>query len=211
MYRTLLLILAFSIASISYSQLANFKGGIEAGITGTQVDGDDLGGYNKAGFRAGAFIEKEFNKKWSSLFSMVYFPKGSRDSISFAIKLHYIEMPLSIRYHHPKGIMGEAGLGLGYLFAQKAIRLNEFSQVETGDEAFSNFDFTMHLGVGYKLFPYTYLHAQWSYSLIPILGGYNQTPKLQTNTLMEVMGLYGMYNNTLMIALQIYLGKRERS
>ncbi len=192
-----------------FGQLANFKGGIEAGITGTQVDGENLSGYNKAGFRFGGFIEKPLNDKWSGQFSMVYFPKGSRDSTTFAIKLHYIEMPFTLKYYHKSGVFGEAGLGIAYLFSQKSMRINDFSQIESGEENFSDIDFTTHLGIGYKVFDYTYVHAQWSYSLLPILGGYGRTPNLQTNTLMEALGFYGLYNNTIMISLQVYLGNRK--
>ena len=34
-----------------------FKGGLLVGITGSQIDGDDMGGYNKPGVTVGFFCE----------------------------------------------------------------------------------------------------------------------------------------------------------
>lgn len=210
MYRTLLLILAFSIASISYSQLANFKGGIEGGVMGTQVDGDTLSGYDKAGIRVGGFIEREITEKISMQFSMLYVQKGSKgeqdpDDLSsfYKINLHYIDMPLTAKYYHKSGIIGEAGLGLGYLFSSLEAGNNEFGQyIEDDEPEFNRFEVSYHLGIGYKLFPYTSVHAQFSYSMFKIRGKYQS----------QIPGVFaGQYNNTLTIALQIYLGKRERS
>lgn len=192
-----------------FGQKANFKGGLEGGIVGTQVDGENLSGFNKAGFRFGGFIEKPLNDKWSGQFSMVYFPKGSRDSINYAIRLHYIEMPLTIRYYHQSGVFGEAGLSLGYLFSQKEQGIIDFGYHQTNEAGFNDFELGSHLGVGYKLFPNTYVHAQWGYSLLPIWGDGEYIRNVQYNSLMEFFGLYGLYNNTLMLSLQVYLGTRK--
>jgi hypothetical protein len=198
------------IISVSFGQLADFKGGLEGGIMGTQVDGDTLSGYDKAGVRIGGFIEREINDKISMQFSMLYVQKGSKgdqdpDDFSsyYKINLHYIDMPITARYHHKSGVFGEAGIALGYLFAQRESGNNEFGQyINDEDPGFNKIEFSYHLGVGYKLFPYTSVHAQFSYSMLKIRGKYNS----------QIPGVWaGQYNNTLSIALQIYLGKRQRT
>mgnify|MGYP001340837638 CR=1 FL=1 len=209
MYKILLTLSGLLIISLSFGQLANFKGGIEGGIMGTQVDGDTLSGYNKAGVRVGGFIEKEINDKISMQFSMLYAQKGSQgdknsDDLNsyYEIKLHYIDMPLTAKYYHKSGVFGEAGIGLGYLFKSKeAANIDGLYYVDE-NPGFNRFEFSYHLGIGYKLFPYTSIHAQFSYSLFKIRGKYQS----------QIPGVFaGQYNNTLMVALQIYLGKRERS
>ena len=210
MYKIALIIIALTISTFSFSQLANFKGGIEGGIMGTQVDGDTLSGYDKAGIRIGGFIEREINEKISMQFSMLYVQKGSKgdrnaDELSsyYEINLHYIDMPLTAIYNHKSGVFGEAGVALGYLFTAKEAGNNEFGQyIKDENPEFKRFEFSYHLGIGYRLFPYTSVHAQFSYSLFKIRGKYQS----------QVFGIRaGQYNNTLMVALQIYLGKRERS
>ncbi|HKK58666.1 MAG TPA: outer membrane beta-barrel protein, partial [Salinivirga sp.] len=103
---SVIFILLFA-ASIASAQLANFKGGLEAGVMGTQVDGDTLSGYDKAGLRVGGFIEKPVTEEISVQFAMVYTQKGSQgekkvdDPFSFyEINLHYVDMPLTARYYH---------------------------------------------------------------------------------------------------------------
>lgn len=209
MYKISLLLVTILFVNLASGQEFNFKGGIEGGITGTQVDGDTLSGYDKAGIRFGGFIEKPISDKISMLFSMLYVQKGSRgeqnpDDLSsyYKINLHYIDMPLTARYYHKTGVFGEAGLALGYLFAQEEAGNNEFGQyIKDEDPGFNRFEVSYHLGIGYKLFPYTSVHAQFNYSLFKIRGKYKS----------QIPGVWaGQYNNGLMIALQIYLGNRER-
>ncbi len=192
----------------AHAQFANFKGGVEVGVMGTQVDGDTLAGYDKAGLRVGGYIEKPFTKTISIQFGMLYTQKGSQgeknvnDPFSFyEINLHYIDMPLTARYYHNSGVFGESGLALGYLFKQKEEGNNQVGQFRVDESpGFNNFEVSWHLGIGYRLFPYTSVHAQFGYSLLKIRGKYDS----------EIPGVYaGQYNNTLMVALQIYLGSRD--
>jgi len=210
MYKSILIVAAFFVSSFTYGQLADFKGGIEGGVMGTQVDGDTLSGYDKAGVRIGGFIERAVNDQISMQFAMLYVQKGSKgeqnpDDLSsyYRINLHYIDMPLTARYHHASGLIGEAGLGLGYLFASEEAGNNEFGQyMKDDDPEFNRFEVSYHVGIGYKLFPYTTVHAQFNYSMFKIRGKYQS----------QIPGVFaGQYNNTLMVALQIYLGKRDRS
>jgi hypothetical protein len=209
MYKAILCLFGIFITTLSFGQFADFKGGIEGGITGTQVDGDTLSGYGKAGVRVGGFIEKSISDKISMQFSLLYVQKGSKGdhnpedpSSYYKISLHYIDMPLTARYYHKSGAFGEAGLGLGYLFSQEESGNNEFNQyIKDEDPGFNRFEVSYHLGIGYKIFPYTSVHAQFNYSLLKIRGKYKS----------QIPGVWaGQYNNSLMVALQIYLGKRER-
>ena len=204
-----LLFLLFLVSSIN-AQIAGFKGGLEAGVMGTQVDGDTLSGYDKAGLRVGGFIEKPVTEEISVQFGMLYTQKGSQgeknanDPYSFyEINLHYIDMPLTARYYHQSGIFGEGGIALGYLFQQKEEGNNTVGQfMQDNSPGFNKLEVSGHLGIGYKLFPYTSVHAQFSYSLAKIRGKYTS----------RIPGVYaGQYNNTLMVSLQIYLGKRNDS
>ena len=136
------ILISTSLTLSMHAQKAGFKGGIEAGIMGTQVDGDTLSGYDKAGLRLGAFIEREINKDFDFQFAILYTQKGSKgaknpDNLStyYEINLHYIDMPITARYKHRSGFMGEAGVALGYLFKQQEMGYDAFMQFRKDDSA----------------------------------------------------------------------------
>ena len=89
--------------SISYCQ--NFKAAILVGANFSQVDGDQLGGYNKLGLNTGIEISRSVNDNWDAAFEIRYTMKGSKKvldpkSLDPTLKLsyHYIEVPLLAKY-----------------------------------------------------------------------------------------------------------------
>lgn len=203
------LLLTFITFSL-YAQKANFKGGLEIGIMGTQVDGDTLSGYDKAGLRLGAFIEREINKDFDIQFALLYTQKGAKGakkpndlSSYYETNLHYIDMPLTGRYKHHSGLMGEAGLALGYLFKQQEMGYDDFTNFrKDNDPGFNRFEVSWHLGLGYRIFANVIVHTQFNYSLLRIRGKYDS----------QIPGVFsGQFNNTLMVSLQIFLGKSRKA
>ncbi|MFM9005662.1 MAG: hypothetical protein ACKOSR_09205, partial [Flavobacteriales bacterium] len=64
----------------------SFKGGLLLGGVTSQISGDGLGGWDKFGMTAGAWVQVPFSKKVSATMSMKYINKGSRtklDTITF--------------------------------------------------------------------------------------------------------------------------------
>ncbi len=55
-----------------------FRGGMQAGLTASEVSGDDAGGPNKLGFFATAFINLDIRPHSRVQFEMMYIQKGSR-------------------------------------------------------------------------------------------------------------------------------------
>ncbi len=106
------------IFTLPFSSLAQvFNAGVIAGISGSQVEGDGYGGYNKLGFIIGGFTNTSFSEKLSSQLEIYYINKGSKknpqpdkgDVDAFSLNLNYVEVPISIRYAHKKFIF-EGGL-----------------------------------------------------------------------------------------------------
>ena len=54
-----------------------FKAGLLAGLSGSQIEGDGYGGYNKLGFIAGGFSNVDLNEKWSTQIEIYFINKGS--------------------------------------------------------------------------------------------------------------------------------------
>lgn len=83
-----------------------FKAGVLGGMTATQVDGDNYGGYDKIGVLAGGFVHTDISDKFILQMELSYIQKGSRkypnpkegDYTEFLIRLNYVEVPLVLRY-----------------------------------------------------------------------------------------------------------------
>ena len=67
-----------SFAQEESGQKRNFKGGLIAGAVTSQISGDGLGGWDKFGLAAGAWVNVPFSDRASATMSMKYINKGSR-------------------------------------------------------------------------------------------------------------------------------------
>ena len=91
-------------------QAQNFGGGVLLGLSTSQVGGDDLGGFNKAGVLVGVFANKKISAVLSFQMEMTFIQKGSNnpnmndaDHLNYLkedISSSYFEMPLLLQYHH---------------------------------------------------------------------------------------------------------------
>jgi hypothetical protein len=110
---------------ISNLHAQNFGGGIILGLSTSQVGGDDLGGFNKAGILAGVFAHKSISALFSFQMEMTYIQKGSNnpDMNDYKsknvgtpdISLSYIEVPLLLQYKQSETLKIEGGLISAYL------------------------------------------------------------------------------------------------
>ncbi|MDZ4824057.1 MAG: porin family protein [Flavobacteriales bacterium] len=93
--------LAFCNSNILFSQ-SEFTGGLMAGPVTSQISGDGLGGWDKFGFAAGAWVNMSFSKKTGITMAMQFINKGSKkpadpnnfDYSTFRYNLNYIDVPL---------------------------------------------------------------------------------------------------------------------
>ncbi|PKP52356.1 MAG: hypothetical protein CVT92_09340 [Bacteroidetes bacterium HGW-Bacteroidetes-1] len=118
-YFFLPILFLFSMSSI-HSQ--SFNGGINAGITVSQIAGDGMAGYNKAGLYGGFFVQYFVNQSSSLQMELSYIQKGSARSenpndptiFQYLRRLNYIELPLIFQYHL-RPLIFEAGLSADFL------------------------------------------------------------------------------------------------
>ena len=54
----------------------SFDGGLLAGLTTSQISGDNLGGFNKLGVAIGFFTQRNISEKSKLKFELSYFQKG---------------------------------------------------------------------------------------------------------------------------------------
>lgn len=97
-----------------------YRADLMLGANFSQVDGDQMGGYNKLGINFGFAINREVKKDWQAGFELHYSQKGSKkildpDIIDPALVLnyHYIEVPLLASYSYNKAITFFGGPAIG--------------------------------------------------------------------------------------------------
>lgn len=187
-----------------------FSGGVLAGLTASQVDGDSYGGYNKIGFQGGVFVCTDFRKNFGARMEIRYAGRGAQkvttadDTEVYKLALHYIDLPLMATYTLRKKVIFDLGIVPGYLFAKNG----EDSGGKLPQEFlvdFKRFDLAWLAGVNYRITKNLSVNLRYSYSLLSI------------NDFQDRTGIYswvgnlfgyrtGDYNNylTLGICYQLY-------
>jgi len=157
--------LLFSIFIISYSHSfsQNFKAGALAGVSTSQVSGDQMGGFNKVGLKIGAFVNHPINMASRGQLSMYYIDKGSNDVRSqFKIDLSYIETAWSIQ-KTSKGFIYEGGVLFGVLINGKTYDLYGYEDRYKGD--FYKFDIGAKISAGIRMKPKLFMFWELSNTL----------------------------------------------
>ena len=158
-----------SFAQDESSQKRNFKGGLIAGAVTSQISGDGLGGWDKFGLAAGAWVNVPFSDRSSATMTMKYVNKGSRtkrDTINFetfGYYLNYIEVPLWFSYRLSKKsdsrLVLNVGPCIGFLLNQKKKENGVDREI---DPPFEKLDVGAELGVSYWLTPSFGVHLMGS-------------------------------------------------
>lgn len=170
---TFFLTLSFLFIIFHSSLAQQFKAGLKAGVAASQISGDRLSGFNKAGLSCGAFVHRNIQPKYSMGLELLYTQKGSRknanpsdgDFESYLLRLNYLELPLTIKYIQSHTFTFELGPGIGYL-------LYSYEQDQNGTlpnrESFKTMEWFAHVGMHYFIHPNISLHTRGSYSFIPV-------------------------------------------
>ena len=165
------LIISFVIMSLNlFSQ--NFTGGLIGGISTSQVSGDNLGGYHKAGLFLGVFTQLSISPISNLKMEMNFIQKGSnnpkmlKNGIS-DISTSYLEVPISTHYYQNEITSFEIGGQIAFLLTStdndiygsvSSELINPFNKVDIG--AF--------IGMNYHLSDKIILNSRMSNSIIPI-------------------------------------------
>ena len=192
-----------SFAQEESGQKRNFKGGLIAGAVTSQISGDGLGGWDKFGLAAGAWVNVPFSDRASATMSMKYINKGSRtkrDTINFetyGYYLNYIEIPLWFSYRLSRKsesrLLISGGPVVGFLMKQKIISNGYDYEV---NPPFEKLDVGAELGVSYWLTPSFGVHLMGSTSVMP-----TRPNPAQTNQFSYYER--GNYNQTLQLLLSV--------
>lgn len=176
-----------------------FHGGIFLGVSTSQVSGDQLSGFHKAGLYGGAFVNFHLTDKWLIQIETDYIQKGSRknpkpehgDYTSYRLNLQYFEFPVIIKWQFTERFGFEAGPALAYLLKNTNVEKDE-SGIMPNRPAFNNFDLSMMGGFTVNIISHLKVNVRASQSILPIRKHFSgQTYRLNR----------GQYNSVLAFTL----------
>lgn len=172
-------------AKIAVAQ--SFNGGLIAGATFCQVDGDKYFGYNKLGFTAGGYVNLPIANHFALQMELKYTQMGAKSSIKeaelptygqYKLVLHYAEIPLMLRYDF--GHFTVYGKSLDFLSLEAGFSLDFLLKYygEMGSQQFWKFNFfsvSGNFGLHFALSDHWGLGARMMYSITPMQT--NPTPQ----------------------------------
>lgn len=175
-----------------------FNGGFYTGVAASQLDGDQFEGYNKAGFLFGAYINRKVYTQTQFQLGLRYMQKGSKkadtkNNVYYKSHLHYVEMPLTLKYLYNKKLAFEGGFALGYLL--KALEDKDGAGLLLAEPDFNKLEFSGLLGVTYFWTEKISFQAHFSYSLLPVRPFFPDYNTIQK----------GQYNNVVYFSLAYHI------
>lgn len=204
-YLNIFLIIVLSInlnaQNLSKSE-GNIKGGVRFGLVGSQISGDDLGGYHKLGVYSGLFANIPISEsgKWKFQMELNFIMKGSKSNFSYRedrsmtddykLTMLYTETPFMFQYNfgYIKNAKGnvydfyfEMGPTLNFLFYQKE---DDQNGTILHTQPFNIFDIGAILGVSCKFAESYSVSARWGSSIYPVRipnNNYGRIVRMQFN------------------------------
>ena len=156
-------------------QTQDFGGGVILGLSTSQVGGDNLAGFHKAGLLLGVFANKSITELLSFQMEMTYIQKGSNNpnmnnpehpNLLPDISLSYIEVPLLLQYHQSDKLKIEGGVLTAYLVDG---HYNDLSgEMPNEPNPFISYDIGLLLGIDYKYSENISLNTRIRNSILPI-------------------------------------------
>ncbi len=189
MKKIALLFIAFLWVDASGIWAQRFQGAVIAGVNASQIEGDELAGYDKLGLRAGLNVFAVLGEKSSLSLGMLYSQRGSTSTIRPNnstprrwVHLNYVELPVLFSFADWKDedkdfyhLLFQGGLSYSRLINS---RVAFFPPFETEKENFAKNDLSFSLGVTYFSTPHWGFSAYYSRSVFLL---YNKQKHLNDN------------------------------
>ncbi len=198
-----------------------FRPVISAGLTGSQIDGDNAGGYKHLSYSLGVGINRQISRIIELELALTFLQKGVRsnyrtDSASLnnpnnpftLIRLNYLEVPLCVKIRY-KRFKAEVGGAFAFLVENPPYDRDQNGIVPPNLVGkYQDFDFSALIGCGYKLSPNVWLNLRGEYSMVPV----RPYPAASGGVYRGILhGLFnkGFYNNVVMLTLNYILPSKS--
>lgn len=168
-------VIVFTILLISASSIhaQRFHGGVHGGVIVSQLDGDNLGGYNKPGLRGGGWVNTPISSMVIIQMELEYIQKGSKISETqllsrnyYHSRLEYLQMPVLAKIIMAENITAESGLAAGYLF--KATEDKDGGGFLDADPSFDQYELSLLIGLNYHFTETLTGNIRFNYSALPV-------------------------------------------
>lgn len=187
------------LVSTIHADAQEFRGGIIAGIAGTQVLGDGYSGPNKPGICVGPYVNLSLTNKSSVQMQLEFMQKGSRENpdstnnfSSYLLRLSYVQVPIMYQYRHSDKLGFEVGGSYGVLVGSYEEGYAANGQFYTGS-AFEDRDVSFHAAMHYSINEKLKAEFEFSHSLLYI----RPEPSRPTWFFNQ-----GEFNHVLLVAIQ---------
>lgn len=158
-------------------QAQNFGGGVILGVSTSQVGGDNLAGFYKAGLLIGIFANKNISNILKFQMEMNYIQKGSNNpkmndsedpNDTPDISLSYVEVPLMLQYNQNEKLKIEGGVQIAYLMDGYYNDIDGKMPKYNNISPFINYDVGLLVGMNYEYSRNISLNTRISNSILPI-------------------------------------------
>jgi len=207
-YRLFLLIFIIPLALSAQ----RFQGGVMAGMSGAQVDGDTYAGFNHIGLQGGAFVKTKFSDWVGSQMEIRYISKGARenkqepDPLFYKLNLRYVEVPVLLNIYFNEDIFAEIGLSPALLMSKSKEDENGVLPKDQFDD-YKKFDLGGALGFNYQFTDRFIANIRYTYSLITIREHITDD-NYYYSIMAKILGYdQGDYNNVLTLGVYYLIGK----
>ena len=193
--------------NVSIVNAQHFIAEILGGVTTSQVSGDQLAGFNKAGVIAGAGVNTALSKKVHLGFEIYFIQKGSRkqadvskgDLTYYRLRLNYIEIPLVFEYHLTDKLSVDLGPSAGTLTTSSE---EDENGKLVGQPPFIKYEVSVFGGFVYHFADSWGLHFRGAQSIAPVRE-HNGGAVYRLNR--------GQYNSVLLFALFYQIGNKKKN
>ena len=146
-----------------------FKGGIIGGFNLSQIDGDELAGFNKIGINGGLYTSAVISERWQLSMELLFAQQGSKQNPNDAFysrfdKIHFnlVEVPIMINFIEWKFHV-QGGFSYARLINKKIIEVNG-EDVSDATPIEENM-YSLNLGVTYFSSDNLGFNFRWAKSL----------------------------------------------
>lgn len=171
-----ILVLSFVLVLFTKIQAQDFRAGLQIGMTGTQVTGDNYQGFNKAGFFGGFFVNRPIGRLGEGQLEINFIQKGSRknakpsDGIydSYLLRMNYVEVPVFYKFRIIKPLEIEAGLQFAYLISYREFDEHGEFYPDPDVPDLKKLDFSAFAGLHYKINDKWGISLRYAYSILAL-------------------------------------------
>ena len=208
-FKSLFLAFALFVVSSTISVAQKFSGSFFGGLSSSQVAGDQLSGFNKAGVIVGASVFLPVKSNLGVEMEIQFIQKGSRkpaDSESndlsyYRMHLNYVEVPFLLHYSYSKRFHFNAGFSIAQLLSSK--EEDEGGEIpESQTLPFEKTEFAVCGGMYYGFNEKFFLDLRLSNSILPIR-------KIGEKKIGNIES--GQYNSVLSFTLKYRIGFKQQN